>query len=388
MTSLRHNKRLRCHNAWGSSLSLSEKTTGWEIWRFIEAGNGHVRIANWTHSNEILCSDANGKVHTTNNLRGDAEKWEVQRAPHGCNGIILQSVSHRGRYLSVDSEGRIYTDDDFSPQESTWQLDAGHNNTFFLTSTCCDKRIGSRKDGEIFTTKDRKSTEAWELVKVDDAFFALRSKQHGKYLGQNLGGSVCTTGHMKELEKWKISRTASGGYHIISKGSSRYLSHISGECCLVAEKSPGTYAEWYLEPYMPETMTGSKMRNVAIGSVATAVAAPFAVMGAVAGLGFTSVGISGGSFGAWLMSAEAIASGGGVVAGGITATLQSIGAAGLGVVGTTVSAGTGALVGSTVSSAISDADARSKPNSSSVVEDGSIVEIENRPFCDWKNWPE
>ncbi|XP_007443483.1 interferon alpha-inducible protein 27-like protein 2A, partial [Python bivittatus] len=50
---------------------------------------------------------------------------------------------------------------------------------------------------------------------------------------------------------------------------------------------------------------------------------------AVGVLGFGSAGILAGSIGAKMMSAAAIANGGGVAAGGVVATLQSIGAAGV-----------------------------------------------------------
>ncbi len=52
-------------------------------------------------------------------------------------------------------------------------------------------------------------------------------------------------------------------------------------------------------------------------------AAPFAVVGAVGAIGFTSGGIAAGSMAASMMSSSAIASGGGVAAGGVVATLQS-----------------------------------------------------------------
>ncbi|NXC29490.1 IFI27 protein, partial [Campylorhamphus procurvoides] len=48
----------------------------------------------------------------------------------------------------------------------------------------------------------------------------------------------------------------------------------------------------------------------------------------IAGLGFTSAGIAAGSIAAKMMSAAAIANGGGVAAGSTVAVLQSIGAAG------------------------------------------------------------
>ena len=58
-----------------------------------------------------------------------------------------------------------------------------------------------------------------------------------------------------------------------------------------------------------------------------------AITGIVNLLGFGATGVVGGSIAAGIMSGEAIASGGGVLAGGITATLQSIGAGGLSAIG-------------------------------------------------------
>lgn len=90
--------------------------------------------------------------------------------------------------------------------------------------------------------------------------------------------------------------------------------------------------------------------GVSLGVVA-AIAAPFAVMGVVSALGFSSGGIVAGSTAAGMMSAEAAASGGAIAAGGTVATLQSIGAAGLGVAGTTGSAAVGAVGGTLLGSA-------------------------------------
>jgi len=78
----------------------------------------------------------------------------------------------------------------------------------------------------------------------------------------------------------------------------------------------------------------------ATGAVAAVAAAPFAIAAA----GFTSAGIAAASFGSWLMSLTAIANGGGVVAGGVVATLQSAGVIGLGAAGKATVAATGGSV--------------------------------------------
>ncbi|XP_030055205.1 interferon alpha-inducible protein 27-like protein 2 [Microcaecilia unicolor] len=81
------------------------------------------------------------------------------------------------------------------------------------------------------------------------------------------------------------------------------------------------------------------------GAVTAVVGAPI-VIGMT---GFTSAGIAGSSLAAKMMSAAALANGGGVAAGGIVAVLQSIGAAGFSVAAQatlgTIGAGAGAILG-------------------------------------------
>ena len=62
---------------------------------------------------------------------------------------------------------------------------------------------------------------------------------------------------------------------------------------------------------------------------------------ALAGLGFTTAGITGGSIAAWMMSLY----GGSVLTGSVVAVLQSIGAAGMGSVATAAIGTIGGLVG-------------------------------------------
>ncbi|KAG7226223.1 hypothetical protein INR49_002962 [Caranx melampygus] len=73
-----------------------------------------------------------------------------------------------------------------------------------------------------------------------------------------------------------------------------------------------------------------------------AVALAPVVLGAI---GFTSAGIAASSYAASMMSAAAIANGGGVAAGSLVAVLQSAGAAGLSGIATTAVAGTGGTIG-------------------------------------------
>ncbi|XP_061599834.1 interferon alpha-inducible protein 27-like protein 2A [Cololabis saira] len=70
-----------------------------------------------------------------------------------------------------------------------------------------------------------------------------------------------------------------------------------------------------------------------------------ATLAALAALGFTSTGILAGSAAAKMMAASAIANGGGVAAGGLVATLQSIGMAGFSWLGIGTLTGAGGSMG-------------------------------------------
>ncbi|KAG8143052.1 hypothetical protein E2320_000334 [Naja naja] len=89
----------------------------------------------------------------------------------------------------------------------------------------------------------------------------------------------------------------------------------------------------------------TKLSDSLLGAVIGLGTAAVAVPAAVGLLGFSSAGIVVGSIGAKMMSAAAIANGGGVAAGGLVATLQSIGAAGVPTAVTAATTATGAVLG-------------------------------------------
>jgi hypothetical protein len=81
------------------NLGMSDNWQGWEVFRFIELGDGNVLISSWTsNAKKVLCSDEYGTLSTTENFLGDWEKWSIQKSPIGSNGVVIKSVSH-GRYL-------------------------------------------------------------------------------------------------------------------------------------------------------------------------------------------------------------------------------------------------------------------------------------------------
>jgi hypothetical protein len=161
---------------------------------------------------------------------------------------------------------------------------------------------------------------------------------------------------------------------------------------------------WLLQPCLPGQNSGRHLATVwgvRLAGVGTVLAAPAMVMGVVGGIGFGAGGIVGGSAAAGMMSAEAIAAGSGVAAGGTVAILQSIGAAGLGATGTSMAMGGGALFGGALVGAANatvlrqqspggNFTIRSNNGEGEVEEDGIVADetavIINRPFAGWRQW--
>merc|ERR1712161_57897 len=158
---------------------------------------------------------------------------------------------------------------------------------------------------------------------------------------------------------WKLESTGKGVL-IISKTNNRALSCDNDGNLSAAHKSDVTEL-WALEPCLPPTISKDQIIGLATGgaiAVASIAVMPFVVVGAIGALGFGG--------------------------GGVVATLQSIGAVGLGLTGTGVAMGGGAIVGASalgISVAASGVHKKKfeegidKPNPQ-----------EKRHFCNWREW--
>ena len=217
--------------------------------------------------------------------------------------------------------------------------------------------------------------------------FTIRSFEHEKYLGCSSfsDGKLIVT--EAKHHHWKIvpSPNEEGGIVLESVEYARNLScNSKGEP--TAHKGTGAAETWVLEPIMPDTLSEKNIWSLAgigLATAAAAVAAPYAVMGAVGALGFGASGIVGGSIGAGLMSAEAIAAGGGVAAGGAVATLQSIGAAGLGLYGTGAAVTAGAVIGGLTSSGVAKVSGGLKNEQEQIGLENAGSHL---PLCAWRMW--
>lgn len=99
-------RRIRCDMT--GRLSLSENWKGWEVFRFLEAGDGFVKISNYAHSQWVLSCHSTGKIQmrkhseSQDNFYGWCSEWAVELSPVR-EGVIFRSKSY-GRFLCIESK--------------------------------------------------------------------------------------------------------------------------------------------------------------------------------------------------------------------------------------------------------------------------------------------
>ena len=355
-----YDRRLSC-NIFGH-IWMDGKWKGWEVWRFIKDDSGDFIITSWTHNQKVLCSDGDGRVYTTENKEGSWEKWKISLHPN--HGVRIQSVEH-GRSLAFSGQD-LYTMD--KDEDTSWHLEPAHRNQFFLTSaTTDDTRLSCTKEHKLVSHKNRKLWEKWIVEPTNSTAgnFTIRSLEHKKYLSSSDDGKLV------------VSESPAEHGHRLSLND-------NNDPCTV--KASGGWKTWILEPTMPNTISGKQICSyVGIGAttIGLSVAMPFAAMGIIGGMGFGASGIVAGSTAAGMMSAEAIAMGGGVAVGGTVASLQSIGAVGLGTSLTAAAATSGALVGGVTSFGVAKAS-----NGLDNGLEGIKLDVPNinLPLCAWRMW--
>jgi len=268
-------KRLRC-NPMGK-LSFDDNWKGWEVFRFIEVGNGELQIVSWTHE-KVLVSDAHGTVSTTNNREDKDTRWVVSK--HLNNGVLIKSVEH-DRYLCAISETELGTVDGkgFAFAAVEWEMEPANSRVFFLAATN-DFLLSTRRNGTVCTSKRAKEWEEWKIEKVVNDFddydttggnvFSIFSRKHGTYLSSTNDGHVCTSTELGENEYWELEdSTEEAGFIIVSYlyNDRQLYCNEEGE---LATSSIDCQA-WRLKPRMPGSLS---LNQIVLGSIAAASVIP------------------------------------------------------------------------------------------------------------------
>lgn len=350
---------------------------GWEAWQFIrDESSGHFIITSWTHTKKVLGSGPDGRVFTTESKDYECswEKWRVAKHPNS-EGLMIESVEHH-RLLAFSGQDLCTTNNE---EGTNWFLEPAHGYQFFVSTPSLDKRLSSNNE-HPFTSHNRKAWEKWIIEPTNQRVgqYSIRSMEHGKFLGSQ-GDDRIVVSEKKHF--WTIGASTDaegGGYHICSTQHNKRLA-IDHNGNLYMKEGAGDGNElWDLECILPHTITG---KQILIGSGATAAAAiatPFALMGVVGAMGFGTGGIAAGSLGAWMMSLE-----GSVAAGGVVATLQSIGAAGLGLGLTSMAVGAGAITGGLTSLGLINVINGSGAEQEKITIDEPAQHL---PLCSWRLW--
>jgi len=388
---------------------MSSNWCGWEVWRFIKAfdegvgggGGGEYFIASLTKADKFLCSNSSGRVYTHARRTGPGRTWRIRKNVFG-TGVVIESVSHK-RQLVFDGwslRTKSLNDVDLESESLTWHLEAANLGKFYLSNLGRrDRQLSRNRRGELVTSTNRRSGEEWWIEQqqqqhAGDGYF-IRSRKSPSEDGCCFLTRCSEDPNNPVLEQqrgsssWEIVLSPHyGGVLILNDdgggGGGRRMLSCNDDDEVVCETDRYEKNEsWILEPCMPPCSFSQTQVLTMVGAgIAVGAVMPFAVVGAVNLAGFTSAGISAGSYAAGMMSAEAGMSGGGVVAGGTVATLQSIGATGcLGAVGTGSAVFGGALVGSTGAKVLT----RSARVGAKVCEE-EVVQEHYQALAAWRSW--
>uniref|UniRef100_A0A7S4AK01 Fascin domain-containing protein n=1 Tax=Pseudo-nitzschia australis TaxID=44445 RepID=A0A7S4AK01_9STRA len=344
--------QMRCNLS--GKLSLTNSLYGWEVFRFIEVGNGDFYISSWTHYTKFLTSDSDGKVASTDSTKrplGYSERWRLEAAPEA-TGLYIQNVASR-RYLSVGRKASeaLYTTT--KPNDyALWHLDAAHSHVYYLTSLFAsskkeDNDVEDSKEGEFvpkknastgynqifskgdvadmhissskngpFLTKKKQKWEEWKIEVTPEGDITFFSLAHEKYLGCNSTGDVHTTTSKGSWSLWEKQVSSHGGVTFLSREHLRFLAVNPSDGSLYT--TPGGEEtnlrhSWRLDPRLPRSISGGKIAG-AVG-LAISLAMPFAVLGAIetAGAAVTELALLGTSVEALAGAVAGAAIGAGVV---------------------------------------------------------------------------
>jgi hypothetical protein len=283
---------MRCNQK--GNISLTSHSSGNEIFRFIEVGNGDLYISSWIHYTKFLSSNSDGQIYTTDTEStspGYAEQWRLV-APSEGNGVYIKNVATR-RYLSVGRNRSEHMWTTTKPNAyALWHLDAPHSHTYYLTSLFAsapklaggdgseteaeivngsnnayfkdgteDVHLSSQKEGP-FLSKKKERHDEWKAEVTPEGFFTFLSVSHGKYLGSNSKGDVHTTTSKGAWTMWEKQVSLHGGASFKSKEHHRYLA-VTEDCnnghtlCTTKEEEEMNLRHsWRIDPCIPRVVSG------------------------------------------------------------------------------------------------------------------------------------
>ena len=433
-------QQLRCD--FGGKLSMSNNCKGWEAWRFSEIdGSGLVRITPFAHEHKFLCNDNNGYVYT-NEERNNSTKWSVEKAPPGYNGVIIRSAtnnqilkydSHHDSLITVlttattsgsdtDDVERLVVNRGTQlvafDESCVWEFEPLHRNIYYLSGmTATDivnssnknnngRRVGvtNRHSDELTMSRKfpmmnmRKPGEEWKIQSKEDdpTVVTLHNELRQSYLASSSSGAVylksssasSKNGEEEESDnEWIIEERGNGQMVLVSKVHKRILTYDQ------ETKTFQTISEidddneitcyWKLEPKVPRKVNEEKMKAlgfaISIG-LATTLATPVLMGGAIGIIGITEVGVAGQAIMGSIRAAEAIS------------TLTRLTVSSSNLISTQSSLhnqlgnGSNSNNNNTNNDGGKSKDTGCGSSTRNIDNGGKNGSIKNRPFCSWRSW--
>jgi hypothetical protein len=244
--------QVRCDMA--GLLTLDSNMKGWEVFRFMEAGHGYVKISSWMHSQWLLCSTQDGTVTTCSHaesfkdFRQEDEttspakeyrcsKWAIEKGGPEGEGVIIRSKTH-GRLLSIRENGelRTYHPDDDKPKKDTFededddsgsaigiatdQSDAKASASAYPTWKSLKNSMRSSFDGARKSMLPKKEgplvpeaeTTVWQLEAAHSQNYFLLSLNMSdpKAKAKSIGPGLQVTPNLRKNTKIQLERDANG----------------------------------------------------------------------------------------------------------------------------------------------------------------------------------
>ncbi|KAL3799620.1 hypothetical protein ACHAWO_008936 [Cyclotella atomus] len=290
-----------------------------------QSGNELCYISHPNYDRRITCNIF-GHLGMSENWAG----WEVWRFSKSGDDdtFVITSWTHHKKVLRSDGAGRVFTTENEDGNWEKWRV-VKHPTREGVMIESVEHGGFLAFSGHDLYTMDKENDSSWFIEPATNHFF-ISNVSHDRRLSSS-DKNPFTSENRKDWEKWIIQPDGDmGEFSIRSVTHGKYLHSVENDDELVVNE----YKHLWIIKSSPH----------------------------------------GG------MSAEAIASGGGVIAGGTVATLQSIGAAGLGVGLASASVASGAVMGGLSSLGVAAA-CQDKESSTTVLEHSK-----HYPLCSWRLW--
>lgn len=307
-------QQVRCDLA--GRMTLTDDRRGWEVWRFVEAGAGKVRVVSWMHPFCVACTHE-GRVSAVGVGRAEemCDEWTVEKAPGGRAGVVLRSAACARRVLARGEGGGLTTTQELEGTSGVWQLDAAHSQMYTLTSR--DK--GGSLGPFPYVTENLKQSDQVVLQQIDEeGTVRMYHKSRGQYLRSVMEGEVtCDSNPPDDADPsdlWKME-PRDGGYVFASKLHNQLLACTPDEanpklCTIPSAAATDNLHVWDVNPTLPRAVSSAKIKTFALGTsiaVGTTVAMPFLMAGMLAVVPAEAT-LAASLLSVGLTSAEAIAS--------------------------------------------------------------------------------